>query len=73
MRAFVRSGADGKPLNLDFETGTLQDWKAEGDAFLDQPIKGDTVKVRRGDMQSRHQGEFWIGGYEKRGDKAQGR
>ena len=26
-------GADGKPLNLDFETGTLQDWTAEGEAF----------------------------------------
>ena len=36
-------GADGKPLNLDFETGTLKDWTAEGDAFEGQPIKGDTV------------------------------
>ena len=36
-------GADGKPLNLDFETGTLKDWTAEGDAFAGQPIKGDTV------------------------------
>src|SRR5690349_24460407 len=65
-------GADGKPLNLDFETGTLKDWTAEGDAFKGQPIKGDTVKARRGDMQSRHQGQFWIGGYEKCGDKATG-
>ena len=44
-------GADGKPLNLDFETGTLKDWTAEGDAFKGQPIKGDTVVPRRGDMQ----------------------
>ncbi len=65
-------GADGKPLNLDFETGTLRDWTAEGDAFRGQPIKGDTVHPRRGDMHSRHQGQYWIGGYEKFGDKPQG-
>src|SRR5215213_577573 len=65
-------GKDGQPLNLDFETGTLKDWTAEGDAFKDQPIKGDTVSPRRGDMKSRHQGQFWIGGYEKFGDKPTG-
>ncbi|HJZ55849.1 MAG TPA: PVC-type heme-binding CxxCH protein, partial [Gemmataceae bacterium] len=65
-------GADGKPLNFDFETGTLKDWTPEGDAFKDQPIKGDTVFPRRNDMHSRHQGQFWIGGYEKYGDKPQG-
>src|SRR6516162_7389686 len=65
-------GADGKPLNLDFETGTLKDWKAEGDAFIGQPIKGDTVAKRRGDMKSQHQGDYWIGGYERNGDKPQG-
>jgi hypothetical protein len=64
--------AQGKPLNLDFETGTLQDWTANGEAFKDQPIKGDTVKLRRADMQSRHQGQFWIGGYEKHLDKPTG-
>src|SRR5437016_3266526 len=65
-------GADGKPLNLDFETGTLKDWTAEGDAFTGQPIKGDTVAKRRGDMKSGHQGEYWIGTYEKLGDKGTG-
>ncbi|QDU24118.1 PVC-type heme-binding CxxCH protein [Urbifossiella limnaea] len=66
------AAADGRPLNLDFETGTLQDWTAEGTAFRDQPIKGDTVAARRGDMKSRHQGQFWVGGYEKHGDKGTG-
>src|SRR5262245_8573991 len=65
-------GKDGKPLNLDFETGTLKDWTAEGDAFLDQPIKGDTVYPRRKDMHSGHQGQYWIGGFEKHGDKPTG-
>src|SRR5579871_1328689 len=65
-------GRDGKPLNLDFETGTLKDWTAEGEAFRGQPIKGDTVARRRGDMKSQHQGEYWIGGYELHGDRPQG-
>jgi putative membrane-bound dehydrogenase-like protein len=65
-------GADGKPLNLDFETGTLKDWTPDGPAFRDQPVRGDTVFPRRNDMRSRHQGEFWIGGYEKFGDKPTG-
>jgi hypothetical protein len=65
-------GADGKPLNLDFETGTLKDWTAEGDAFVGQPIRGDTVARRRTDMKSNHQGEFWIGGWEKKKDPATG-
>jgi putative membrane-bound dehydrogenase-like protein len=65
-------GADGKPLNLDFETGTLKDWTAEGEAFKGQPIKGDTVARRRGDMKSEHQGQYWIGGYEILQDKATG-
>jgi hypothetical protein len=47
------TGKDGKPLNLDFETGTLQDWTAAGDAFQDQPILGDTVAARRGDNKSK--------------------
>src|SRR5437762_6483685 len=65
-------GTDGKPLNLDFETGTLKDWTAAGDAFLGQPVRGDTVDRRRSDMKSRHQGEFWIGGWERKGDAATG-
>jgi putative membrane-bound dehydrogenase-like protein len=65
-------GADGKPLNLDFETGTLKDWTATGEAFKGQPVKGDTVHARRGDMHSRHQGNYWIGSYELRGDGPQG-
>lgn len=57
--------------NLDFEDGTLRGWTADGDAFRDQPIYGDTV-AGRGREPSRHAGKYWIGGYEKRADGAVG-
>lgn len=65
-------GAEGKPLNLDFETGDLRDWIADGEAFADQPIKGDSVVIRKPGSRSEHAGQFWIGGYEKHLDKPQG-
>ena len=65
-------GADGKPLNLDFEAGTLRDWVAEGDAFTGQPIEGDPVPARRPGATSGHQGRFWVGGFEARGDEPTG-
>jgi len=64
----VPADARGRPLNLGFETGTLEDWTTEGTAFQGQPIDGDTVTARRGDMRSGHAGRFWVGTYEKGGD-----
>ncbi len=60
----VPIGADGKPLNLGFETGTLEGWTAEGAAFAKQPIDGDTVTPRKPGERSQHAGRYWIGGYE---------
>jgi putative membrane-bound dehydrogenase-like protein len=60
--------ARGRALNLDFEDGTLRDWTAAGEAYAGQPVKGDTVASRRQDMKSEHQGEYWIGGFERHGD-----
>jgi putative membrane-bound dehydrogenase-like protein len=63
---------DSKPLNFDFEDGTLKDWIATGDAFVGQPVHGDTVKPRRADDRSGHQGQYWIGGFEIKGDEPTG-
>lgn len=64
--------SSGRTLNFDFEQGTLRDWTAEGEAFVGQPVKGDTVFPRRRDMRSEHQGDYWIGGYERHGDQPTG-
>ena len=72
VQGTLPTGKDGKPLNLDFEDGTLRDWVAEGKAFEKQPIKGDTVAARRSDMRSEHQGNYWIGTFEVAGDAPQG-
>lgn len=68
----VPQNADGKPLNLGFEEGTLQDWTASGEAFAGQPVRGDAVNRRRDDMHSMHEGEYWVGGFELRGDASVG-
>src|SRR5689334_10633730 len=66
-------GADGKLLNLNFETGTLDGWTVEGKAFEGQPIKGDIADLRPADKKkSEHTGQYWIGGYEKLRDQPQG-
>jgi putative membrane-bound dehydrogenase-like protein len=63
---------NARPLNLDFEAGTLKDWITEGDAFEKQPNQGDTIRTRRSDMKSQHEGDYWIGTFEVGGDKPQG-
>jgi putative membrane-bound dehydrogenase-like protein len=68
--------ADGKPLNLNFETGTLEGWKAEGKAFEGQPIKGEIAQQPGRPFgegkKSEHTGAWWIGGYEKLRDAPTG-
>jgi len=64
--------ANGRALNLDFETGDLRDWTAAGPAFGGQPVEGDAVAARRSDMKSGHAGKFWIGTFERAGDAPQG-
>jgi len=70
----VPVGEDGKPLNLNFESGDLQDWTATGTAFEQQPIKGgiDPNRFLGTGKKSLHTGEYWMGGFEKLYDEPQG-
>ncbi len=68
----VPTNSTGRALNLGFEDGTLRDWKPAGTAFALGPVEGDVVHARRGDMQSGHNGRFWVGSYEKHGDEPRG-
>lgn len=50
----------------DFETGNLTGWTIiDGDAWDFQPTFGDNPTARNRGMASQHQGDWWIGGYEK--------
>ena len=54
---------DGKSLNLGFETGTLEGWKAEGDAWTMQPARFSEPSTprRKNDIPADPVGSFWIG------------
>ena len=51
--------------NSDFEKGDLTNWTAVGTAFEFQPTKGYNPTARGRNQPSRHQGEYWIGTFEK--------
>lgn len=58
--------ASSPSITWDFETGDLTGWTATGDAFKYQPTFGDNPTERHRGQPSNHQGDFWIGTYEKR-------
>jgi len=51
--------------NSDFEHGDLSNWTPSGNAFDFQPTKGDNPTARRRGQPSNHQGDYWIGTFEK--------
>ncbi|MEZ4701987.1 MAG: plastocyanin/azurin family copper-binding protein [Rhodothermales bacterium] len=63
---------NGRPVNLNFEDGTLTDWTVEGTGFTPEPINGDVVVVRTGDTRSGHEGQYWVSSGEVVGHRALG-
>ena len=55
--------------NLDFEHG-IDGWKRTGTVFNNQPTFGDNPTARNRGQPSKHQGDWWIGGYENRSSNA---
>ncbi len=51
---------NGKPVNLGFETGTLQDWTATGDAFASPPFNQDPSPVHEKDMNIGFAGKYFL-------------
>ncbi len=51
---------DGQPLNLDFETGTLKDWTATGDAFVSPVFSADPSPVHEKDMKIGFEGNHFL-------------
>lgn len=50
--------------NSDFEHGNLDNWRAFGKAFLNQPTYGDNVLARESPKCALPQGSWWVGSYE---------
>lgn len=51
---------DGQALNLGFETGTLKDWTATGDAFTSPLVSQDPSPVHEKDMHIGFEGKYFL-------------
>ncbi|WP_229252968.1 PVC-type heme-binding CxxCH protein [Dyadobacter helix] len=51
---------DGKPLNLNFETGTLKDWTATGEAFANPLFSQDPSPVHEKEMNIGFEGKYFL-------------
>ncbi|WP_254412500.1 PVC-type heme-binding CxxCH protein [Dyadobacter diqingensis] len=51
---------DGQVLNLNFETGTLKDWTATGDAFTNPLVSQDPSPVHEKDMHIGFEGKYFL-------------
>lgn len=64
--SFEKEKTQTSGITWDFETGDLRGWTKTGTAFDTQPTYGDNPTARHRGQPSRHQGNYWIGGYENR-------
>jgi putative membrane-bound dehydrogenase-like protein len=51
---------DGQPLNLNFETGTLKDWTATGDAFSSPLLNTDPSPMHEKEMRLGFDGKYFL-------------
>jgi len=58
--------------NADFETGTLENWMPEGDAFLYQPVRKENLYANLRKFFLNQQGDYWVGTYDKNAGASQG-
>ena len=64
----IPKGSDGRSLNLGFEDGTLTDWMVDGKSFTGQPTRDDSIGERWPDQESGKEGDYFIAGFENKGD-----
>ena len=51
---------NGLPLNLNFETGTLSDWTATGDAFTNPLVSADPSPLHEKDTKIGYEGQYFL-------------
>lgn len=56
----IRPTKNGKPLNLNFESGDLTDWIASGDAFTNPLVSSDPSPVHAKDMTIGFEGKYFL-------------
>ena len=70
---FLPANADGKALNVNFEQGTLEGWKATGKAFDRQPLKKPEDRKAKTEPGKSSTGRHWINSARSGdGDRLQG-
>lgn len=51
---------NGKPLNLNFESGKITDWTASGDAFISPLFNADPSPIHEKDMNIGFEGKYFL-------------